>query len=131
MNAGTWKKSTVRFHRSARGASLVELLVAVAIIGTALVVFVAALSTGSLSTGELGQEAEAQRLAQRQLERIKGAEYDATGASYSLIPAPSGFGIALDVNSSIYADNNIQKISVTVSKDAQPVLVVEDYKVNR
>lgn len=131
MDAGTRKKLTFRFQRQARGASLVELLVAVAIVGTALIVFMTALSSGSLSTGELSREAEAQRLAQRQLERVKNAVYDATGATYSMVPAPSGFSIAMDVDSSVYADNNIQKISVTVSKDAQPVIVVEDYKVNR
>ncbi|MBN1643728.1 MAG: type II secretion system protein [Dehalococcoidales bacterium] len=123
-------RGNVHFN-SERGSGLVELLVAVAIVGTALAVFIAALSTGSLSVAEMSQETISQRLAQSQIEQTKSAAYDATGASYTLVPAPSGYSISLNVDSSIYADNKIQKLTVTISHDAQQVLVMEDYKVDR
>ena len=37
----------------------------------------------------------------------------------------------MSVDSTVYPDTNIQKLSVTVSKDAEEILTVEDYKVNR
>ena len=133
MGIGSRRKLAVRTSRldGERGSTLVELVVAAAIVGVALATFIAALSTGSLSVGELNRETVAQSLAQRQLEQLKDAAYDATGASYSLVSTPAGYSIALNVNSALYADTNIQKITVTVSKDAQSVLVLENYKVNR
>jgi prepilin-type N-terminal cleavage/methylation domain-containing protein len=112
------------------GFSLMEMLVAVAIIGIAITVFITALSTGSLSVSALNVGTIAQDLAQRQIEQIKSATYDSTGASYTLVTAPSGYTIGLAVNSALYADNKIQKLTVTISHNAQQVLVVEDYKGN-
>ena len=118
-------------RRSENGSSLMEMLVAVSIVGIALGVFITALSTGSLSVSALNEATVAQQLAQRQIEQLKSAAYDSTGASYTLVTAPSGYTIGLAVNSAIYADNKIQKLTVTVSHNAQQVLVVEDYKGNR
>ena len=56
--------------RGQRGISLVETLVAIAILGTAVVGFTAALSTGVISTSVHGQEVITQRLAQNQVESI-------------------------------------------------------------
>ena len=103
------------FLRSEHGASLLEMLVAVSIVGIALAVFITALSTGSLSVSALNESTVAQDLAQRQIEQLKSATYDSTGASYTKVTAPSGYSIVLAVNSAIYADNKIQKLSVTIS----------------
>ena len=117
--------------RSENGSSLMEMLVAVSIVGIALGVFITALSTGSRSVSALNEATVAQQLAQRQIEQLKSAAYDSTGASYTLVTAPSGYTIGLAVNSAIYADNKIQKLTVTISHNAQQVLVVENYKGNR
>lgn len=114
-----------------RGISLVETLVAVAILAIALTTFITVLSAGARGTSELGTETVAQQLAQSQLERTKAAAYDISGSSYTLVPAPAGYSIALSVNSALYTNANIQKITVVVSRAAQTVLTVEDYKVNR
>jgi type II secretory pathway pseudopilin PulG len=108
-----------------------EMLVAVSIVGIAFSVFMTALSISSLSVGTLNEATVAQDLAQRQIEQTKSATYDATGAAYTLVTAPSGYTIGLAVNSALYADNKIQKLTVTITHNAQQVLVVEDYKVNR
>lgn len=117
--------------RSENGSSLMEMLVAVSIVGIALGVFITALSTGSRSVSALNEATVAQQLAQRQIEQLKSAAYDSTGTSYTLVTAPSGYTIGLAVNSAIYADNKIQKLTVTISHNAQQVLVVENYKGNR
>lgn len=107
-----------------RGASLVEALVAVAILGLAIVAALTALSTGSLAVATVDQEATAQSLARWQLEEIKAAPYSAT---YSAITQPD-YTISVGVDPMAA---NIQKITVTISRASKVLQVVEGYKVNR
>lgn len=107
-----------------RGVSLVETLVAVAILGLAVVAALTALSTGSLAMATADQGVTAQSLARWQLEEIKAAPYSAT---YSAIAQPD-YNISLGVN---LIAANIQKITVTISRANKVLLVVEGYKVNR
>ena len=58
--------------RDQRGLGLVESVVAVAILGVAVVAFVVALSTGSIAVREKEHEVTAQSLVQAQLEYGKG-----------------------------------------------------------
>jgi prepilin-type N-terminal cleavage/methylation domain-containing protein len=113
------------------GMSLVEVLVAIAIFGLCAAIFIGALSAGSISANAQGEQVIAGNLAQSQMENIKAAAYDSSGASYSAINAPSDFAIAISTNSSIYSNTNIQKITVTISHSGTAVLNLEDYKVNR
>jgi len=114
-----------------RGFSLVEALVAVSVTAVAVVALVTALSSGAIAVGEVESETVAQRLARAQLEHIKGLSYDVTGASYSILDAPEGYLISLDYDSVPETDSNIQKITATISREGEDVLVVEDYKVDR
>ena len=110
-----------------KGLGLVESLVAVAILGTAVVAFVIALSTGSIAVREGDQEAQAQRLARTQLEEIKAAPY---ADSYTSIVEPD-YDISVTAGSIPDTDADIQKITVTISRDGSDILIVEDFKVNR
>jgi len=113
------------------GLGLPETLVAVGLLGTGIVALVSAMSTGSLAVGEQAQQATAQRLAAQQMETVKAAPYDATGASYATVNAPGGYAVELEVDSGIYATANIQEVTVTVLRDGTTVLMIQDYKVNR
>jgi len=110
------------------GFGLVDAVIAVAVAGTAVVAFVAALSTGSLAVNELDEQTVAQRLAVSQLEEIKSSSYE---TSYSLVDTPSGYSISVGVSSTPDADVNIQKITVTISRDGEGIFTVANYKVNR
>jgi len=110
-----------------RGLGLVESLVAVAILGTAVVAFVIALSTGSIAVREGNQEAQAQRMARTQLEEIKAAPY---AGNYTPIAEPD-YDISVTAGSIPDTDADIQKITVTISRDGSDILIVEDFKVNR
>lgn len=113
-----------------RGLALPESIVAVAIVGVTVVAFVSALSAGSIAVREGGQEVVAQRLARTQLECIKGGPYDTT---YSKVDEPEGYTISVGVDSIPEAegDTGIQKITVTILRDGDSIMTVEDYKVNR
>ncbi len=110
------------------GLSLPESIVSVSIVGVAVVAFVTALSTGSIAVREGGQEAVAQRLARNQLEYVKSCPYETT---YSTVETPEGYAISLEVEATPDNDADIQKIRVTIYKNASAILTVEGYKVNR
>ena len=114
-----------------RGLGLVESLVAVAILGVAAAAFVVALSSGMIAVREEHQEVMTQSLARTQLEYIKGYPYDLGATTYPTVATPEGYTVAVGVNSIPDTDTNIQKIMVTVSRDGDTILIVEDYKVNR
>ena len=117
--------------RDQRGLGLVEALVALAILGTSVVAFVVALSTGTIAIGEQDKEVVAQGLAQTQLEFTKSCVFSPGAITYPAVDAPSGYAIDVGVNSVPGAGPDIQKITVSVLRDGQNVLTVQDYKVNR
>jgi type II secretory pathway pseudopilin PulG len=127
-NRLSWSRNIVQTES---GLGLAELLVAIAILGIAATTLAVALSTGSMSVREAEQETIAQQLAGAQLELIKGANYDSTGTSYPTVSAPGDYVVSYQANSGIYADTDIQGITVTVSRGTTEVLTIEGYKVNR
>ncbi|MFC1908928.1 hypothetical protein ACFLXD_03580 [Chloroflexota bacterium] len=117
--------------RDEKGLGLVESVVAVGLVGVIVVAFVTTLATGAIAVREMEQAATVQRLAQTQVEIIKGSPYDIAGSSYPAVAEPEGYTISVNVDATLYADTDIQKITVTISRDSEDVFTVEDYKVNR
>jgi type II secretory pathway pseudopilin PulG len=113
------------------GLTLVESLITIAVIGVALVAFVVAMSTGALAVSESDQEVTAQSLARTQMEYIKGYPYDPVATTYPTINITDNYSISVAVTSVPDADDNIQKVTATISRDAEALLTVEDYKVKR
>jgi type II secretory pathway pseudopilin PulG len=114
------------------GLTLAESLITIAVIGVALVAFVVAMSTGALAVNESDQEVTAQSLARTQMEYIKGYPYDPVATTYPAINTTDNYSISIAVTSVPDADDdNIQKVTATISRDAQALLIIEDYKVKR
>ncbi|MEA3397768.1 MAG: hypothetical protein U9R05_09940 [Chloroflexota bacterium] len=110
------------------GAGLVEVLVAVAIIAVALVIFVAALSTGAFAVRTSNRLTTATNLAASQLESIKADSYaDVVAGNYSHVAAPSGYTVAVITNT---LNTGLLQVTVTVSYEGGE-LAVSNYKVNR
>jgi len=114
-----------------RGFGLVESLAAVAILGVAVVALVLSLSTGSITVREGDQEVVIQSLVQTQLEYVKGYPYDPEATTYPTVDAPEGYSVSVEVSTVPATDTDIQRITVTISRDEEAILTVEDYKVNR
>jgi len=121
----------LRILQQQKGLGLVETLVAVAILGTAVVSFITALSAGMIAVGAQDEETAIQRLARSQLEYTKSYTYIPGIKSYPTIAVPEDYAIAVAISAVPGADANIQKITVTVSRDSQILLTISDYKVNR
>lgn len=126
-----WLQRTAKRFRDERGLGLVETLVAVAILGTSVVAFVVALSTGSIAVGKQGEEVVAQGLAQAQLEDTKSQAYDTEASTYPTIESPDGYTVSVVVSAVPNADADIQKITVDILHGGESIITVEDYKVNR
>ena len=141
----TWLTRVKGWVHDQRGLGLVESLIAVAILGIAVVAFVMALSTGTVAVGECNQQVVAQSLARTQLEYTKSYLYDPQATTYpyvytydetynpSPITLPEGYAIDVEVEAILEpaTDANIQKITVTISRGGEDILTIEDYKVNR
>jgi type II secretory pathway pseudopilin PulG len=125
------KGKTQQGFRGQRGIGLVETLVAVAVLGTAVVAFAVALSAGSIAVGDHDDMVTARGLAQSQLEYTKSYAYDVGATTYPLVAMPEDYSISVSVNAVPGTDTDIQKITVTVSRAGEEMIQVQDYKVNR
>ena len=124
-------KQRLKRVQDQRGLGLVETLVAVAILGTSVVAFVAALSAGSIAVGEQDEKFVVQSLAQTQLEYTKSYPYNPEAATYPTVDTPEDYIISVNVTSIPDTDADIQKITITISRNSENIMTVEDYKVNR
>lgn len=135
--------SAVNVKRNEAGVSLIETIVSVAILGLVVVFFMNGLSTLSMSDVILREQSQAEGLARSQIESIKSQNYISyvTGhGNYTLIAAPSGYAIVTTITPinpatgaalTAGADNDVQKVSITVSRNGTNLLTLDNYKVNR
>lgn len=117
--------------RSEAGFSLVESLVAVAILASALVVFLGGLSTGALATSNADRLSTAHQLARSQMEATKAEPYVAAPHAYPSVAAPATYAVTAAATTLAGGDASIQLITVTVTKEGAPAFTLEGYKVDR
>jgi len=118
------------------GMTLVETVVALAILGTIAIVFLSGLAISSKAVIIADEQTTVESLAQSQLEWVKEADYVYGATEYSLAPIPTGPEYT-DYSANITAeplhtpDDGIQKITVTVRRLGEVVMELEGYKVDR
>ena len=114
-----------------RGDSLVEILVAVAIMAIVLTIFLSALSTGTLSTGVVHKRVTAEIIARAQLEHAKHSDF-ISGTNYytptEISDSHPGYAAVISATT---INTGLQLITITVSYNGEPVFTIEDYKVDR
>jgi len=118
------------------GVTLLETVVALAILGTIAVTFLSGLATTSKAAFTADERATAESLAQSQMEWAQNADYVYDATQYSPAPIPSGKDY-INYSATIAAepldspDDGIQKITVTVNRSGEAVITLEGYKVDR
>lgn len=122
---------TRRLLDGQEGVGLVEVLVAVAILGVTLVALLTAISTGSLGVATTEERVTAENLARSQLEYTKSQAFLPAPASYATVTPPTGYTVSADAVSIPEGASTIQKITVTITRNGETLLTVEDYKVDR
>ena len=124
------------FARRESGYTLLETVVALAILGIIAVAFLYGLTTTSRTVSIADEQATAESLARSQMEWVKNTSYSYNATGYSVAPVPSAKDY-LDYSANITAeplhdpDDGIQKITVTVARTGEIVFQLEGYKVDR
>ncbi len=116
------------------GTTLLETVVALAVLGIIAVTFLSGVVTTSRAAFTTDERATAESLARSQMEWVQSASYNATG--YSPAPIPSGkdyinYSANITAESLHDPDDGIQKITVTIMRSGEPVFKLEGYKVDR
>jgi prepilin-type N-terminal cleavage/methylation domain-containing protein len=107
------------------GFSLVEVLIAIMLLGLVGGGFMAALANSSRYTLNADVHATAESIARSQMESIKDQDYETDFAQYDPIVVPVGWEIEID---GVQKGNGLQKIVVTVKHKDVEVLFLEGYK---
>ncbi len=134
----------VRLMTNERGFSLIEVLIATALLGIIAVAFLAVLSTASRVVFIADERAVAESLARSQMEWVKGLPYVRYAVRYDPAPIPrehAGFSVtiaAVPIDpgtgrafSPPVKDLGIQKITVSVSHGVKVVITLEGFKGDR
>jgi type II secretory pathway pseudopilin PulG len=112
--------------RCEKGISLLETILALAIMGIISASFLGATATTSTARLTADERASGKILAESLMEGIKKDLYT---ASYN-ITIPSEFA-GYTANVTVVENNNIQDITISIHHRNREVLTLESYKVNR
>ena len=125
--------------RTEHGFTLIETLVALAILAITAVTFLSGLSIASKGVMVSQRRVTADTLAKSQMEYVKGSTYNDVDNPpvYDIdagIAIPTGYGISVSaerldpMNDGIANDDGLQKVTVIVSHEGEPLLTLVDYK---
>ena len=128
------------FRGGSGGFSMLEVVIAIALLGIIAVSVLSALQTAALALISADRRATAESIARTQMEWVRYSPYDyelAEGHPYygpdDEITLPPGFSVdttAIRLNKDVDPDDDdgIQHITVTVSHEDRVVVTLEDYK---
>jgi hypothetical protein len=122
-----WERGRVGEH----GISLVEAAVSVLLLGGAVLTMILTLSGGALAVQVNDEEVTAQALARSQIEYVKEYPYNSLAATYPVIDAPDDYTIGVTVDAVPGANEDIQKVTVVITRAGTTIFTIQDYKVNR
>ena len=139
---GLSSKARKAFRGSSRGFSMLEVVIAIALLGIIAVSVLTALQTAALALISADRRATAENLARTQMEWVRYSNYDDLleegHPQYSLDPQidnirPPDFSVVttairLNKDENPDDDDGIQQITVTVSHEDRIVVTLEDFK---
>jgi len=135
----------VKMGNNEAGVTLIETIIALAILGIVAAAFLGGLATASKAILITDERATAESLARSQIEYVKSQDYinyaEPDHGDYELITTPDGYSVELtavpidpytgEPLASPDEDIGAQKITVAIKHDDKSVLTIDDYKVDR
>jgi len=122
------------FGGKEKGMTMIEALMALALLGLIAAAFLGSLGTAARATLIADEQTTAESLARSQLEHVKTLDYvDGDGAQYAAATVPPGedyIGYSANITAEPLHDH-IQKITVIVNHNNKEVVTLEGYKVDR
>ena len=142
MNFNFGRNSRRNLHLEEKGATIVEELVSIAIIGIGIVILVAMIMTGAIGVHQVDDTVRSDHLARSQIELIKDASYEADPITspYPSVTSIPGYVVAVTIEywnassgsfQSGLRNDGLQRITVVVSSDGSPLNSLSGYKVDR
>ena len=117
------------------GASLIETLMALAILGLVAAIFLSGLATTSRATIIADELSTAESLARSEMEYVKNYAYQYDATEYPVdpeLPIPETWAMSPPVVELVHAtDDGIQKVTITVERSGEVILSTEIFKVDR
>ncbi|MDO8691952.1 MAG: prepilin-type N-terminal cleavage/methylation domain-containing protein [Dehalococcoidia bacterium] len=119
--------------KSEKGLSLIEVLIATAVLAFALTSLTLAASTGVLSAGKVTQRGTVLDVARAQMENVKGQPYKPCASApctstYSTLTGTDPYTTSVSVSTVV---TGLQTITVTVYSAGSPLFYLEDLKGDR
>jgi prepilin-type N-terminal cleavage/methylation domain-containing protein len=114
-----------------RGFVMIEMMLAVGIVGTAMFAVVTAFSTVSKNAEFIDGAATAQWVATSQIELVRAATFVFTPGTYTAVTVPTGYAVSNTTAAVTGGDANIQIVTVIVTKAGETVFEASTTKVNR
>ncbi len=118
----------VRLMKSEKGFSLIEVMIAIALLGIIGVAILGALATASNAMFVADERATAESLARSQIEYIKNQPY---AGSYTPEPISDEYEGYLVTIADELIEIGLQKITITIEHHGEEVITLEGYKLDR
>lgn len=129
-------RQTNRNTKRESGITLVESLVALAILAAVAVVFLGGVVGTTKAAAITDEKTTALSIAQSQMEWVHNATYSPNATAYASEPLPAGrdydnFAVDISVIPLNLPDDGIQKVTINVTRSGKQVYRLEGYKAER
>jgi prepilin-type N-terminal cleavage/methylation domain-containing protein len=114
--------------RREKGSSLIEVLVALALLGIVSVLFLTSLANSSTARVTADTRVSAKILAETLMDDVKKQPYE---SSYDITIPEEYYGYSANLTVQSLANGNIQKLIITIGHLNREVLTLESFKVER
>ena len=129
----TFKAACHSWHSREKGITMIETLVALALLGAIACAFLGSMGTASKATIITDEQTTAKSLDQSQMEHVKALAYEYDTPQYSAAEIPSStdylyYSATINATPLHNPDDGIQKITVTVKRSERDITTLEGYK---